>query len=102
MRLYHGWYKGFEATANRKAIVKIAAETDFSALSRSRSPAVIFLPDILYGDLLLSALPKRRLASPSIHLPNTYRQQERRGERVEKMVDTALVHRLIQKVQASV
>ena len=32
-RLYHGWYKGWEPTDNLRAIITIAAETDFAALS---------------------------------------------------------------------
>jgi hypothetical protein len=93
IRLYHGWHKGFEPTANRRAIILAVAGTDFSALSRS--PAVIFSPEVQYGDFLLTALPTRLLARPMIHLPNTLRQQDRSAEPTEKMVDTALAADLL-------
>ena len=75
LRLYHGWYKGFEPTENRKAVVAVVAATDFSDLSRS--PNVSFSKDVRYGDDLLAAAPERRHFRPPIHLPGTLRRQER-------------------------
>lgn len=88
LRLYHGWHKGFEPTANKKAILKVIAETDFATLSHR--PSLIFSPEVEYGDCLLSALPERMHKRLRIHLPNTL--QDKIGEEgfQEKMVDTAL------------
>jgi hypothetical protein len=93
LRLYHGWYKGFEPTPNRRAIVSVVAATDFATLSRSS--AVVFSENVQYGDLLLGALPTRQLPRLAIHLPNTLRQQDGRQGLVEKMVDTALAADLL-------
>lgn len=93
LRLYHGWHKGFEPTANRKAIVQAVAETDFASLSPKET--VIFSGSAEYGDHLLLALPERLHIRPSIHLPNTLRKQDKRRELVEKMVDTALAADLV-------
>ena len=93
LRLYHGWYKGFEPTENRKAVVAVVAGTDFSDLSRS--PNVSFSKDVRYGDDLLAAVPERRHVRPPIHLPGTLRRQERNSPFVEKMVDTALAADLL-------
>lgn len=93
LRLYHGWHKGFEPTENRKAIISIVASTDFSVLSRS--PLIVFSPEVEYGDLLLTALKTRRLTRPVIHLPNTLRRQDKGKMPREKMVDTALAADLL-------
>lgn len=93
LRLYHGWHKGFEPTESRKAVVAVAAGTDFSNLSRS--PNVTFSEHIRYGDELLAALPERRHVRPPIHLPATLRRQDRNAPFVEKMVDTALASDLL-------
>ena len=92
-RFYHGWHKGFEETESRKAMTGLVAETDFTNLSRSRN--VRFLEEVRYGDELLTALPQRARTRPPVHLPDTWRQQEQDGSRVEKMVDTALVTDLL-------
>ena len=92
-RLYHGWYKGWEPADNFKAITTIVSQTDFSMLARTRN--VTFSPDVQYGHTLLSALPERRHVRPPIHLPNTWRQQDGRSARQEKMVDTALAADLL-------
>lgn len=91
LRLYNGWHKGYEPTANRKAIKQVIAETDFSALSMK--PQIVFSAEIGLGDCLLSALPNRLHLTQAIHLPNTLR--ERGGHFEEKMVDTALAADLI-------
>ncbi len=57
IRIYHGWRRGFEPTANRRALVTAAAGTDFISLSRKASVAI--RPDLGYGDRMLSALDIR-------------------------------------------
>lgn len=91
LRFYHGWHKGFEPSANRKAITQVISDTDFSALSDKR--AVVFSAIVGFGDCLLSALPSRMHNNLSIHLPNTLRDRGKGNE--EKMVDTALAADLI-------
>lgn len=95
LRLYHGWRKGYEQTANLKAIRTIIAETDFSTMSDK--PSVVYSSNIAFGDCLLSALPRRMHQKLGIHLPNTYRKDKDRGSegREEKMVDTALAADLV-------
>ena len=97
LRLYHGWHKGFEATENRRAMVAVVVETDFADLSRS--PNVRFSAEVRYGDELLAALSKRAHARPPIHLPDTWRQQDRGSSRAEKMVDTALAADLLDRAR---
>lgn len=97
-RFYHGWHKGFEETENRKAMIGLVAETDFPNLSRSRN--VRFLEEVGYGDELLTALPQRAHTRPPVHLPDTWRQQEQNGPRVEKMVDTALAADLLDRARS--
>ena len=98
LRLYHGWHKGFEATENRRAVAALVVETDFSKLSRS--PNVRFSAEVRYGDELLAALPQRAHARPPIHLPDTWRQQDRSSPRAEKMVDTALAADLLDRARS--
>ena len=86
LRLYHGWHRGFEPSANKKAIKTVLAGTDFGSLSTV--PNVTFLQNVEYGDCLLGALPQRLHERLAIHLPNTLRTQDRVD--IEKMVDTAL------------
>ena len=97
LRLYHGWHKGFEATENRRAVAALIGETDFSNLSRS--PNVRFSAEVRYGDELLASLPQRAHARPPIHLPDTWRQQDRGSPRAEKMVDTALAADLLDRAR---
>lgn len=93
LRFYHGWYKGFEPTINKKAMLKAVSGIDFATLSDK--PSVIFSPDIAYGDCLLSALPERLNKKLQIHLPNTMRDRDERKGQEEKMVDTALASDVI-------
>jgi hypothetical protein len=93
LRLYHGWYKGFEAMPNRRALVRIIAEGDINSISPW--PAVVFSPNVQFGDQLLMALPARSHARTPVHLPNTLRAQDGKGRLVEKMVDTALATDLL-------
>ena len=86
LRLYHGWHRGFEPSANKKAIRTVLAAADFASLSTV--PNVSFMESVGYGDCLLAALPCRLHQRLSIHLPNTLRTQDRIDS--EKMVDTAL------------
>lgn len=86
LRLYHGWHRGFEPSANKKAITTVLAAIDFASLSAV--PAVSFSEAVGYGDCLLAALPRRLHQRLAIHLPNTLRTQDRVDS--EKMVDTAL------------
>ena len=87
LRFYHGWYKGFEPTGNRRAMAAVVAETDFSDLSRN--PNVSISQDVRYGDDLLAALPARRHVRPAIHLPATLRRQDRNSPFMEKMAGFA-------------
>lgn len=98
-RLYHGWYKGWEPTDNLRAIITIAAETDFASLSRK--PSVTFSPTVRYGHTLLSALPERQHIRPPIHLPNTWRRPREGSQRREKMVDTALAADILSWARAT-
>ena len=86
IRLYHGWHKGYEPTANRKAAQVVVARADFGALSQR--PNVVFSPNVGFGDRLTSALDRRLHPQLAIHLPNTLRSRSAQFE--EKMVDTAL------------
>ena len=87
LRLYHGWRKGYEQTANLRAIRAVIAETDFSTASDNTS--VAYSGNVGFGDCLLSALPRRMHQKLGIHLPNTIRDRGSHGHE-EKMVDTAL------------
>jgi uncharacterized LabA/DUF88 family protein len=86
LRLYHGWHKGYEPTANRKAAQVAVGRADFATLSQR--PSVVFSPVVEFGDRLSSALDRRLHDRLAIHLPNTLRK--RYAEVEEKMVDTAL------------
>ncbi len=94
LRLYHGWYKGWERTENFRAMISTASETDFSVLAQT--PNVVCSPEVQYGHTLLSALPERTHTRPPIHLPNTLRRQAKNAPRTEKMVDTALAADLLE------
>ena len=94
LRLYHGWYKGWERSENYRAITGIVRDNDLSALSST--PNVAFSSEVQYGHTLLAAIPERRHDSPSIHLPNTWRRQTGDSTRREKMVDTALAADLLE------
>ena len=91
-RLYHGWYKGWQATDGFKAAGQAVRNIDFATLSGGR---VDFSSTVDYGHTLLAALPERRHRRPQIHLPNTLRDQEKGQSQVEKMVDTALAADLL-------
>ncbi len=66
MRLYHGWHKGYEPTANRKAAQVVVGRADFATLSQR--PNVVFSPNVGFGDRLTSALDRRLHARLAIHL----------------------------------
>lgn len=87
MRLYHGWHKGYAATANRKAAKITIAKADFSTISQK--PNVIFSPLVEFGDNLLEADDARLNQKLGCHLPDTVRDRPKGGLE-EKMVDTAL------------
>lgn len=89
MRLYHGWHKGYEPTANRKAAQLVVARADYAALSQR--PNVVFSPNVEFGDKLALALDRRLHLRLGIHLPNTVRKRPETDLFQEKMVDTALV-----------
>ena len=93
-RLYHGWHKGWQPTDGLRAVLQAVGATDFTALSRDR---VDFSPTVQYGHTLLAALPERQhqRQQPSIHLPNTLREQRKGRSLEEKMVDTALAADLL-------
>lgn len=96
MRLYHGWHKGYEPTANLRAVRQVISETDFSTASDKQS--VSFSGSVGLGNCLISALPRRMHEKLGIHLPNTLRCRDRgrgRSELEEKMVDTALATDLV-------
>lgn len=86
LRLYHGWHKGYEPTANRRAIINVLASQNYADLSPVNN--VIFDENVGYGDCLIFALPQRLHERLGIHLPNTLRMQN--GQLGEKMVDTAM------------
>ena len=94
LRLYHGWYKGWERSENYLAITGVAMDDDFSTLFRTHN--VVFSSEVQYGHTLLATTPERRHVSPPIHLPNTWRRQTGDSARREKMVDTALAADLLE------
>jgi uncharacterized LabA/DUF88 family protein len=87
MRLYHGWHKGYEPTANRRAAQLVLARADYATLSQRSN--VAFSPNVEFGDKLVNALGKRLHQRLGIHLPNTVRRRFD-DDLEEKMVDTAL------------
>ncbi len=88
LRVYHGWFKGFEPTENRRALATVAGGADFAALSTKAT--VQIRPELLYGDQLLSALDKRLHSRLGIHIPNTLHRNPSTGKFEENMVDTAI------------
>lgn len=93
LRIYHGWHKGYEPTANKKAITQIIAGTDFATLSHK--PNVVFMEEVGYGDNLIGASAERLHKKLLIHLPNTVRDRQVGKGLEEKMVDTALASDVI-------
>jgi len=91
-RFYHGWHKGWQRTDGLRATVRAVDAADFAALSGDR---IEFSPTVHYGHTLLTALPERRHPRPSLHLPNTLRDQGKGQPPTEKMVDTALAADLL-------
>lgn len=91
-RLYHGWHRGWQRTDGLRAAMQAVGTADFVALSGER---VEFSPRVQYGHTLLAALPERQHRRPALHLPNTLRDQGRRRQPTEKMVDTALAADLL-------
>jgi len=88
IRLYYGWFKGFEEQAARKEIRAFIQGSDFASITQS---ANAFVNSVAFGDVLLSALESRRHGRLRIHLPNTLRNGIGANKPpYEKMVDTAL------------
>lgn len=89
LRIYHGWYRGFEPTSRRKALTQLAAGVDYRLLSTK--PNVSFRNVIEFGDRLISATIERLHIRLNCHVPNTQRyalDDPQKSE--EKMVDTAI------------
>lgn len=94
LRLYHGWHKGFEATARRRAMTTVIAETDFVALSCKGNVSI--RDNVQFGDQLNSASSTRFHTRLNCHLPNTLRNVSGPGGEVEeKMVDTAIASDIV-------
>lgn len=94
LRLYHGWHKGFEVTARRKAIITAAAQADFIALSCKSNVSI--RERIEFGDRLRSGLDSRIHARLDCHLPNTLRNRlDGANGTEEKMVDTAIASDIV-------
>jgi hypothetical protein len=90
LRLYYGWHKGFEPTARRRELAKIADESLF-CLSSHRNLAI---RGLAFGDTALGALNKRIVRGTNSHFPATCRDRGHDGME-EKMVDSALISDLI-------
>ncbi len=99
LRLYHGWHKGYEPTANRRAVGQMVAGMDFSLLPRSNT--VVFSSEVQFGDRLIDALPTRLHSRLGIHLPNTLRVQRKEDGPIEKMVDTSIAADLLSWARTS-
>lgn len=94
LRLYHGWYRGFEPTPRRKAMIEVFAGTDFAALSNQSN--VVIRPSLNFGDSLESATSARYFPHLSCHIPNTLRRDIiDKDVREEKMVDTAIASEFV-------
>lgn len=94
LRLYHGWYRGFEPTPRRKAMIEVFAATDFSALSNQSN--VVIRPTLNFGDSLASATSARFFPHLNCHIPNTLRRDIVDRQSIEeKMVDTALASEFV-------
>lgn len=91
LRLYHGWYRGFQPTERRRAMTKVFASEDFVALSSQ--PNVVIRPGLNFGDSLVSASSARLFPHLQCHIPNTLRRDAEDGE--EKMVDTAIASEVV-------
>jgi hypothetical protein len=89
LRLYHGWHRGFETSANKKAIKIVLAATDSASLSPVQT--VSFIESVGYGDCLLAALPDRLHERLAIHLPDTLRTQDRVDFRIGSIFPTCLI-----------
>ena len=88
LRLYHGWYKGFEEQAIRKAVRSFVVGPEFARITQSDQAVV---SNVSYGDTLLSGCASRVHTRLGIHLPNTLRNGKTSNKPpYEKMVDTAL------------
>ncbi|MFT8922903.1 hypothetical protein [Acetobacter sp.] len=94
LRLYHGWYQGFEATSRRKAMIQVFAAADFVSLSTRTN--VVIRPSLNFGDALTSAITARCFHKLGCNLPNTLRKDiNNKDTIVEKMVDTAIASELV-------
>lgn len=89
LRLYHGWRKGFEPSERRKALMRTLQHHTISGLNVF--PIASFSDEIELGDDLYRAMPTRRHALHSCHLPNTLRKSLKDASVLEeKVVDTAI------------
>jgi hypothetical protein len=94
LRLYHGWYRGFEATPRRKAMTEVFAAADFVSLSSHAN--VVIRSALNFGDTLSSATAARYFPKLGCHIPNTVRKDVNdKGEIEEKMVDTAIASEFV-------
>ncbi len=99
LRVYHGWRRGFDPTPRREALeaarVYNPSNPEDRGLSEYSPRPTQVLRDLDFGDRLLGARDVR-LCGKAVdhHLPSTL-QQDRTGNDIEKMVDTALVSDLI-------
>lgn len=88
LRLYYGWFKGFEQQVSRKRVSAFVASHAFSSVAQSQNAIV---SRVEFGDRLLSATDARLHGRLQIHLPNTFRNGIGPNKPpYEKMVDTAL------------
>ncbi|MBF0109819.1 MAG: hypothetical protein HQL76_11650 [Magnetococcales bacterium] len=85
MRIYHGWYQGLTMTKHRIALGNLIKD---ELVPRKRSN-VRFDWSRPFGDTLADAFDHRKHKRLGIHLPDTLRS-DAKGEKREKMVDTAL------------
>lgn len=88
LRLYYGWYKGFEQQVSRRRVSAFVASHEFISVTQSQNTLV---SRVEFGDRLLSAADARLHGRLQIHLPNTFRNGIGPNKPpYEKMVDTAL------------
>ena len=94
LRAYYGWYRGFEPTQGRRAVMAVSmGRSDVSGegqglLGYSAQPESVIVRQLQFGDKLLFARDARLYEGLDCHLPGTL-QREQDGDK-EKMVDTAL------------
>ena len=99
LRAYHGWRRGFEPTSRRRGLEEAQRffspnDPDDGGLASYSQRPTQALRSLEFGDRLLSARVERLCGRGDHHLPYTL-QDDRSGNPIEKMVDTALVADLI-------